>query len=138
MRTKFLFGVGVVVLGALGIAPGCDQRGFLGRVFPGGVGGYAGVDGEGGCGGIGGAGGPGGGAFTLCPPAGIANTPGSTDAFRVAIARKWLSCVYNIMGGETSDALGTQGEGIEIKPDGRYWHLKRNSAGQLVGIQGVD
>ena len=31
-----------------------------------------------------------------------------------------------------------QGEGIEIKADGRYWHLTRNGAGDLEGIPGVD
>ncbi len=48
-----------------------------------------------------------------------------------------MSCHYTFVGGEDEDALGTQGDGVEIKPDGRYWHLARDGAGRLVGMPGV-
>jgi len=42
------------------------------------------------------------------------------------------------VGGERGDALGIESAGIEIRPDGHYWHLARNAAGALETISGVD
>jgi len=76
--------------------------------------------------------------FVLCPTTGAGTAPATADALRVALTGRWLSCLYTFRGGEDGDALGTQGDGIELKSDGRYWHLTRNGAGQLTGIAGVD
>ena len=73
-----------------------------------------------------------------CPAAGRLSTPTNQDALRSALARKWLSCRHDLAGREQGDALGSQGEGIEIKPDGRYWHLARDPSGKLLGVPGVD
>lgn len=75
--------------------------------------------------------------FPACPPAGRAVTPTDPGAFRAAITRQWTSCHHTFVGGENDDALGTQGDGLEIKPDGRYWHLSRDGAGKLIGVPGV-
>jgi hypothetical protein len=72
-----------------------------------------------------------------CPPAGHPDTPTDPNAFRAAIARRWVSCHYAFVGGENEDALGTQGDGLEIDPDGRYRHLMRDGAGKLVTMPGV-
>ena len=76
--------------------------------------------------------------LVLCPPGGSDGTPLDHDALRATLTRMWLSCLYTFKGGEDGDALGTQGDGIEIKADGRYWHLARNGAGKLAGTPGVD
>ena len=76
--------------------------------------------------------------FVLCPAVLGGSTPATPDALRTAVLGKWLSCLYTFRGGEDGDALGTQGDGIEIRSDGRYWHLTRDSAGQLTGVPGVD
>jgi len=75
--------------------------------------------------------------FPACPPAGRPATPAAPAAFRAAIAGRWASCHYTFVGAEDIDALGTEGEGIEISPNGRYRHLMRDSAGRLTASPGV-
>ena len=75
--------------------------------------------------------------FPECPPAGRANTPTDPASFRAAVARKWASCHHGFVGGEDLDALGTEGDGIEISPNGRYRHLMRDGAGRLTASPGV-
>lgn len=75
--------------------------------------------------------------FPDCPPAGRPNTPTDPASFRASVARKWASCHYASVGGEDLDALGTEGDGIEILPNGRYRHLMRDGAGRLTASPGV-
>lgn len=75
--------------------------------------------------------------FPACPPAGRISTPTDPVSFRAAIARRWASCHYALVGAEDLDALGTEGDGIEILPSGRYRHLMRDDAGRLSASPGV-
>jgi len=75
--------------------------------------------------------------FPACPPAGRPSTPADPASFRAAVTRRWASCHYTFVGAEDIDALGTEGDGIEILPDGRYRHLMRDGAGRLATSPGV-
>ena len=75
--------------------------------------------------------------FPPCPPQGRPNTPRDPMAFRAAVTRRWAACQSTPVGGEDLDALGTEGAGIEILPDGRYRHLMRDDAGHLATSPGV-
>ena len=75
--------------------------------------------------------------FPACPPAGRPVTPADPASLRAAIARRWASCHYAQVGAEDLDALGTEGDGIEILPNGRYRHLMRDGEGRLTASPGV-
>jgi len=75
--------------------------------------------------------------FPACPPAGRPDTPRDPAAFRAALAGRWAACHYTLVGAEDIDALGTEGDGIEIMPSGRYRHLLRSTAGTLEASPGV-
>jgi len=72
-----------------------------------------------------------------CPPAGRPDTPRDPTSFRAAVARRWAACHYTFVGAEDIDALGTEGDGLEISPNGRYRHLVRDAAGTLEASAGV-
>jgi len=75
--------------------------------------------------------------FPACPPAGRPDTPRDPASFRAAVTRRWASCHQTFVGAEDIDALGTEGDGIEIMANGRYRHLMRDGAGRLTASPGV-